>query len=241
VALTPTVALSELPEACIVVDVLRATSSLVAMFGSGLDEAIVAPDIEAARAVAQEHRGILLCGERGGLPPAGFDYGNSPSEFARLDLTGRRAVLATTNGTRALQNVGASPNVFIGSLLNARATAEGVTSAGVSNVLIVCSGEARGTNVCLEDVYGAGLIVDRLTAMTVVSLADDASIAWRTYQSFSSAGEALQAARHARDLSELGLGADLEFCSQIDAYSIVPKVAEDSDALLRVSAGSSRA
>src|SRR5438093_13553874 len=85
---------------CIVVDVLRASSSIVTLLERGARPVIAAGSIEEARSLYQRLPGFILCGERGGFPPAGFDYGNSPAEFFRLDLDGRSAILATSNGTR---------------------------------------------------------------------------------------------------------------------------------------------
>ena len=80
-------------QVCIVVDVLRASSTIVTMLERGAQEVLLAPTIEEARSLHQELPRYLLCGEEGGLPPSGFDYGNSPSEFSALDLKGQRAIL----------------------------------------------------------------------------------------------------------------------------------------------------
>ena len=84
-----------------VVDVLRATTSLVTMFDRGLARAIIPDTLRDARALALSHFS-LLCGESKALPLAGFDYGNSPAEFATLSLKDKSAVLWTTNGTKAI-------------------------------------------------------------------------------------------------------------------------------------------
>src|SRR5579885_499462 len=108
---------------CVVIDVLRATSTLATLIARGVREVAVVAAIAEAFALrdAGGEAVRLLCGEVGGLPPAGFDYGNSPEEFARLDLAGRSAVLFTSNGTKALVRVAVSPAVFAGSLLNVTA------------------------------------------------------------------------------------------------------------------------
>lgn len=110
---------------CIVVDVIRATTTLCVLFERGCRSVLVAPDVAAARAarslLATDGAEVLLAGEVEGLPPAGFDYGNSPSEFARRDLSGCDVVFATTNGTRAIRACAGSRAVLTGALRNASA------------------------------------------------------------------------------------------------------------------------
>jgi 2-phosphosulfolactate phosphatase len=222
-------------DACVVVDVLRATSTLVTMFERGLEEALIAPSIDAARTVAGSQPGLLLCGEEGGLPPDGFDHGNSPVEFLKSDLRGQRTVFATTNGTRALNVAQASTAVLVGALLNASAVSESAVQAGGS-IFIVCAGENGGMSVSLEDVFCAGAIVDRIASHARVDLDDSSAVAWRVYRSFGgSASEALLAAEHGRALQSLGLGEDVSLCAQIDRFASVPRAVRGHDGMLRVS------
>jgi 2-phosphosulfolactate phosphatase len=83
---------------CIIVDALRATSTLAVLFGRGASLVAVAGTIEDARLLHGDMPGSLLCGEVGGLPPEGFDFGNSPAEFEETELGGRPLVLATRTG-----------------------------------------------------------------------------------------------------------------------------------------------
>ncbi len=107
VALTPD-AIAALPPAArpavaIVVDVVRATTTLAVLFERGCHQVIATETIDAARSIRAELApAALLAGEAGGLPPAGFDFGNSPAEFARHDVRERELVFVTTNGTQAL-------------------------------------------------------------------------------------------------------------------------------------------
>jgi len=104
----------------IVVDALRASATIIAMFDAGASAVVVAADPEDAFAtVAGERERYLICGESGGLPPAGFDYGNSPLQIAPLDLAGRRIVLSTSNGTPAVRGVAAAPLAVVGTGRNA--------------------------------------------------------------------------------------------------------------------------
>jgi phosphosulfolactate phosphohydrolase-like enzyme len=115
----------------IVVDVIRATTTLCVQMAQGCPRVYVAGGIEAARAAALAKGGErsgsgarpLLAGEVGGIAPPGFDCGNSPAEFGALDLAGREVVFATTNGTRALYACNGGAAILAGSLRNASAVA----------------------------------------------------------------------------------------------------------------------
>lgn len=116
----------------IVVDVIRATTTLCVLFERGCRQVNVAGSIAAAREAARQrkaaahpdHPAPLLAGEMGGLAPSGFDFGNSPAEFAALDLHGRDVIFATTNGTRALHACVGGGAVLVGAFRNATAVAQ---------------------------------------------------------------------------------------------------------------------
>jgi len=101
---------------CVVVDVLRASSSIVTLLERGATHVVAAKDTNEARQLHQRLPDHLLCGEEHGLPPEGFDYGNSPSEFSRLDLSGRPVILATSNGTRILAALADAPVLLVGDI-----------------------------------------------------------------------------------------------------------------------------
>lgn len=150
----------------IVVDALRASSSIIAMFESGAEAVIVAGSArEALDLAASERERYLVCGEVGGVPPAGFDYGNSPRQLSGVDLSGRMVVLSTSNGTRALHAVAAARQVLIGTGRNGPAVAEAALTAAErsrSDLTIVCAGDDGGRLVSLEDCFFAGYLVDVL-------------------------------------------------------------------------------
>lgn len=146
---------------CIVVDVLRASSSIVTLLERGCERLVIAEDVRYARKLHERLPDHLLCGEVGGLPPEGFDYGNSPAEFSRVDLAGKSVILATTNGTRALADCAREASaVLVGCLLNRTAVARaalhlaGEMSADIS---VVCAGDAGSSG---EDFAAARAIVD---------------------------------------------------------------------------------
>jgi 2-phosphosulfolactate phosphatase len=243
VAFTPTLLAEPEGKVCLVVDMLRLTSSVVTMFARGLSEALVAGTIEEARRLAGARRGYLLCGEEHGKPPEGFDHGNSPSEFDALDLAGRRAVLATTNGTPALEQAAASPVVLMASMLNASAAVAAAlreATAGGRDIAIVCAGSGRGRFFSLEDAFCAGALVDALASRegAAVSLWSSAAAARRLYRSYRGSASAMyDEADHAKSIAAIGFGADLAFCAQRDAFDIVPRLECTPERPLRIVAG----
>ena len=238
---------------CVVIDALRATSTLVVLIERGMREVVVCGTLAEARRVARR-TGYLLCGEVNSLPPPDFDYGNSPTEFAALDLSGRSAVLFTSNGTRALRQVADAQAVLAGALLNCRAAAlaalaeaaqTGVRLAAGADrsIAIICAGRGHGHYFSLEDTYAAGALVNSLLAQAGPAglrprLWNDALAALRLYRSYR--GRALACFRqadHGRSLIDLGLGHDLEFCARADVSTAVPRLRRGEDGLLRVVAG----
>jgi 2-phosphosulfolactate phosphatase len=238
---------------CVVIDALRATSTLVVLMERDVKEVVVCGSLAEARRVARR-TGYLLCGEVGSLPPPDFDYGNSPTEFAALDLSGKSAVLYTTNGTRALRRVAAAHAVLAGALLNCRAavgaalaeatgTTGRLTASADRDIAIVCSGRGHGRYFGLEDAYAAGAMVDSLLAQAKPAglrphLWNDALAALRLYRSYR--GRALACFRqadHGRSLIDMGLEHDLEFCARTDVSTVVPRLRRGEDGLLRIVPG----
>ena len=212
---------------CIVVDVLRASSSIVTLVERGARPVIAAWSIEEARRLHQRLPRYLLCGEQGGFPPKGFDYGNSPAEFARLNLDGKGAILATSNGTRLLATSADAPAVLAGCLLNRAAVAEAaveMASERSLDVAVMCSAAYGGSTFVLEDALGAGAIVDAalsenasLEGSDAARFARDAFLTAR-----SDLDRAIAASYHAVELVEGGFADDVAYCAQVDVSQIVP-------------------
>jgi 2-phosphosulfolactate phosphatase len=222
---------------CVVIDALRATSTLVTMFARGLESALVVGSLVEARRQAKVRPGWLLCGEKRSLPPAGFDYGNSPVEFSTLELSGKSAVFTTTNGTRALLQASGCSAVFAGALLNltavTRAAGQEANRSGKS-LLIQCAGDDGGRTFNLEDAFCGGAMVDLLaTRPGPVGLTDAARAARRLYRSYrGSTLVAFRQAAHGAGLRRVGLGEDVTFCAQQDRYRVVPRLQREADGLL---------
>jgi 2-phosphosulfolactate phosphatase len=198
----------------IVVDVLRATSTIVQALESGYERVYCCAEVEEAFALRDELGGAVLAGERGGNPLPGFDLGNSPLEF--LKPRAETVVLTTTNGTRTI--VGAAANcdtVLVGSLLNLQAVAAAARGLG-RDVEIVCAGLRGG--YCEDDAYCAG----RIAALLGGEPTDAAERALELAASFRSADEALHSIRRS---DETVAKEDLVWCAQESVASVVPRFA----------------
>ena len=239
VAMTPRLMREPKAHAVAVVDVLRATSSLVTMFERGLLRALISPTLREARQLALRNFS-LLCGESKMVPIAGFDYGNSPSQFDALSLNGKSAVLWTTNGTKALGAAAESPAVFAAALLNRTAAARRLLDEARKrklDALVLCAGHEKGAAFSLEDTVTAGAIVDAAREIDPdLKLSDDAWAAvhlWRWYE-----GDAMRAFRHSahgRALVGAGFIGDLQYAAQVDVFESVPVLYdEDGVKTLRV-------
>ncbi len=240
VALLPGQRCSAAQNVCVVVDVLRASSSIVTLLERGCASVVAAPTIDRARQLRAGLPDHLLCGEERGLPPDGFDYGNSPAEFSRLDLAGRSAILATSNGTRVLAAIAAdSPAVLVGALLNrtavARAAIEIARRRGLG-VTVVCSAAHGGGTFVLEDALGAGAIADAALSHEPTLAASNAARFAR--DAFTVAANdieaAVRSAYHSQELIDEGLGEDVAYCARPDVSDIAPLLERTEDGHLRL-------
>lgn len=207
------------PDVAVVVDVLRMTTTAAALFDLGLSELIIVADDVAAREAAQA-AGALLIGERQGVPLPGFDHGNSPLEFSATAVSGRSAVLCTTNGSKAVEAAAAARHLLLGAIVNDRAVAERALELAQTSVTIVCS----GTNglVSLEDVLGAGCIIQRmLDVRSDLDLSDSARIALQLVAADGDLEAAMRTASHADTLAALGFGADISFAARRGSLPLV--------------------
>ena len=197
----------------IVVDVLRATSTIVQALDSGYDAVLCCAEVEEARALREELGDAVLAGERGAEPIPGFDFGNSPREF--LEPKAAALVLTTTNGTRALVTAAEDCDVvFAGSLLNLDAVAAAARGRG-EDVEVVCA----GVQGCFtqDDAYCAG----RIAALLGGEPTEAAEEAMRLAGSFASAEKALRAARTAGETID---EEDLLWCARESVTAVVPRL-----------------
>jgi 2-phosphosulfolactate phosphatase len=197
----------------IVVDVLRATSTMAQALAAGYERVLCAAEIEEARALRAELDDAVVGGERNAVRIEGFDVGASPREF--LEPRARTLILSTTNGTRTILAAAARcDEVLLGSLLNLSAVARAARERG-EDVAVLCAG-FQGA-FALDDAYCAGRIVQLLDGLR----SDAAIAADLVARSFPTTLEAL----NARTYGPPGLGEDIAFCAREDVLDVVPRLA----------------
>jgi 2-phosphosulfolactate phosphatase len=198
----------------IVVDVIRATSSIAQALASGYERVLCCAEIDEARGLREELGDeAVVGGERNAVVVDGFDVGASPREFAAAPKA-NTLILTTTNGTRAILTAASRCDiVLIGSLLNLSAIARAAREAG-GDVAIVCSG-FKGS-FALDDAYCAGRLIAALHGERT-----DAAIAAEVIA--NTWPDPLQGLK-ARTYGPPGLDADIEFCAQVDILDVAPRL-----------------
>jgi len=197
----------------VVIDVLRASTSIVHALEADAKDVLPCVDVDEARRLhaALRAEGALLTGERNALPLEGFDLGNSPDAFTPEAVRGRSVVMTTTNGTRALARCRRAKRIFVGSFVNAAAVVRAVSES--ERIQLICAGTVG--EITREDVLLAGLLVDRL-----LRLGD------KTYQLNAQAATALEGWRHVLPAP----------CAADPTGAVIPELAR----VLRTTLGGSR-
>jgi 2-phosphosulfolactate phosphatase len=215
VAFTPDEA-AEAPTG-VVIDVIRATSTICQALAAGYERVWCAAEVEDARALG--NGSVTLGGERLGVLIEGFDLGNSPREY--LEPRTPTLAMSTTNGTRAIVTAAERcERVYIASLLNLGAVTEAARDHG-DDVAVFCAG-VKGA-FALDDAYVAGRVADGLG----FERSDAAEAARRLAASYATAEEAFRASRSGRNLINHGpeLEADIPWCARESVLDVVPRLA----------------
>lgn len=226
--------------ACVVFDVLRATSTMATALANGAVRIRPVATLEEAYRERRENPEVLLAGERNGLRIRGdstggvdFDLGNSPREFTAARVAGRTVVMTTTNGTRALRACGSARLTLAAAFLNLSGVAAVIRASRLPRVIVVGSG--TGEAVAYEDTLAAGALVEALQAAGA-DLADSAWMALAVWQSAAREGglaEAIGRATNARRLRALPeLAPDVEYCLRRDVLGVVPRLRDGTDLVL---------
>jgi 2-phosphosulfolactate phosphatase len=213
----------------VVIDVLRATSSVVTALAAGAKAVVPATSSEeAVRLTANlEKDGIVLAGERRMLKVEGFGLGNSPREMTPDAVGGKTVFLATTNGTPALVAAQGGDPVLVAAALNFRAVTDRARAVFLQrgDLVIICAG--REKQFALEDAYTAGRLIKAVKkGARKVQLNDAAQVALDLAAQQGGWGDAFAASDAAAQLAEVGLGDDVAFCAQPDRVTVVPVYAD---------------
>lgn len=212
----------------VVVDVLRATTSIISALQAGAKCVIPQPSIEGARDLhVRLGEGSVMGGEREGKKVDGFQCGNSPPEYSADVIKDKTLILATTNGTVAMEKCRQAKSILIGAFVNLEAVVEALGDE--PEITILCSG--TDGKITSEDVLFAGAVVERmLTAHPGLTARDSASIAlhhWRSIEQRckkdkSELADFMRSARGGINLVRIGHDHDIVFAAQIDTIPIVP-------------------
>jgi 2-phosphosulfolactate phosphatase len=216
----------------VVVDVLRATTTIAVALANGAKAVLPAASTDEALRIAQnlERDAVVLAGERKSVRIPGFALGNSPSEFGPEAVAGRTVVMTTSNGTAALIAAQGAREVIAAAAVNFTAVAKYARGAleQFGDLMILCAGGEK--QFALEDAFAAG----RLTKVLLpeggrrrVSINDGAVAALELARHYGERWvRALRASAHGRELVELGFRADIEACAAQDAYPVLPLYAD---------------
>jgi 2-phosphosulfolactate phosphatase len=212
----------------VVIDVIRATSTLVEALANGAKAIFPTTSTEEAVKLASSlgREDTLLCGERKGLKVEGFDLGNSPAEFTAEVVEGKQLVMTTTNGTRAFAAVEGADRVLAASFMNLSAVVGALK--GTSELVVVCSG--RENRFSLDDALCAGLLLQSLNmeGEEEMELNDAGRVAADLASNYTVDVEFLRSTAAGKNLVGIGLDGDLELCASLDRHSLVPEMRERS-------------
>lgn len=218
----------------VVIDVLRATTTIIHALAAGCLSVRPCAEVEEARNLAGQMRAgrVVLAGERGGQPLPGFDLGNSPREFLPKVCKGLTVVLTTTNGTRALLRAAEAERVLLAGFINYSAVCEQL-QRDARPIHILCSGTEG--EPALEDTLLAGALIDFLCEVMEVRLNDSARLAWDCFENHGQILQgALEVSRGGAILRDLGYEEDIRTAAKIDVFTLVPELRRDP---LRIEVG----
>jgi 2-phosphosulfolactate phosphatase len=209
----------------VVIDVLRATSTIIHALVNGARSVLPVGSVEdAVRTSDQLGRdNVLLCGERDAEKISGFHLGNSPLEFTSERIADKTLVMTTTNGTTALLAAGGATAVYVGALINASAVARRVAESG-SDALLLCAGKEG--MFALEDAMCAGRIARHIALLAGPVTGNDALHAALLMARRGPTRRVLSRTAAGRRIVEIGNGEDITFCAQEDLYDVVPVLDE---------------
>ena len=216
----------------LVVDILRATTTIVAALANGAKDVVPVESTDEAIRLAQtlERDDVLLAGERGGERVSGFALGNSPREMTADVVGGKTLVMSTTNGTPAVTAALSGSPVIIGAATNFSAAAERARQAfaEAGELVILCAGRER--RFALEDTYAAGRFAQAVIPTgkrRSVELDDAGVVALEMVKRYGDKWKrAVQASAAAKQLGRLGFRADVTAATEVDTHAIVPLYAD---------------
>ncbi len=211
----------------VVIDVLRASTTVAVALANGAREIIPVSTIESAVKISGSLFGevTLRGGERNGKIIEGFNLGNSPAEYTEATVRGKSIIFCTTNGSVAMSKSRYARRLFISGFVNLSATVEAIREEG-DDFLLLCAGKSNGLrSFSLEDAVCAGMIIDQLSKnkSVPIELTDASRAALALYKGLGrSVLKVLRTSDHGQYLTEIGFAADLKLCAAVDSVPVVP-------------------
>lgn len=204
----------------VVVDILRATSSICTAFANGVKTIIPVATPEEAKKAKQD--GLVVAAERDGQKLDFADFGNSPFNFTAERVAGKEVAYSTTNGTRAIVSASGALSVTIASFINISAIAKWIIAKKKGDVLVLCAGW-KG-KFCLEDSIFAGalaeLLLENKMFYTQCDSAQAAMQLWNVAKVDLPSYLELIGQRHR--LKRLGLDDVLQYCFTPNTADVIP-------------------
>ncbi len=211
---------------CIVIDTIMAVSTITAIFGSNCKRIILSRKKNEAYELKKILKDYLLCGEEDAIIPEGFDYGNQPLNFIKMDLSNIGIILSTSNGSVSFFKLLASEFVFALSILNLDYSLNVILNLALKtkkNILLLCSGR-KGYPV-YDDTYTAGLAIKHLKKLADIEISDSAKIALKTVgDNGNNILDEISNSESGLIVKKLEYWDDLEYCSRINIYKILPRL-----------------
>lgn len=216
--------INSLPDCAVVIDVLRATTTIATALNAGADSVQTFPDLDELMSVSEQWSPNLRirAGERGGAKVQGCDMGNSPLDCTPEIVTGKRLFISTTNGTRCLNRVAQAPTVITAAQVNRQATVNFLLEHQPKTVWLVGSGWQGSYS--LEDTACAGAIACSLAQAIELNIGNDEVIAAQSLytQWQDNLLKLYHLSSHGQRLLRLEQNEDIEYCAQSDILDIVP-------------------
>jgi len=213
----------------VVIDVLRASTTVTVALANGAREVIPVGSIESAVKISGPLFGemTLRGGERNGRMIEGFNLGNSPPEYTEATVRGKSIIYCTTNGSVAMFKSRFARSLIIGSFVNLGAVAKYLGEKN-EDFMILCAGRLNTIGqFSLEDAVCAGMMIQRLGSDGAVALelTDASRAAVALYKSYGrSLLKLLKTCEHGQFLTEIGFGEDLKVCAAVDSVPVLPQL-----------------
>lgn len=207
----------------VVIDVLRASSTIITALSNGARKIIPVEDMDAAMRIARtmDNNDYLLCGEKNGVKIEGYHLGNSPAEYTREVIADKTIILNTTNGTKTIKRASLANHLYVGCFLNQTSILEALKQHDDSVVLLCAGWQGR---LSLEDTLFAGSLISAMCDGELPDkVADGVKVAFGLYKKFGdNLPTVIGTSDHARRLKGLAPDEDILYASRIDVFDILP-------------------